>query len=77
MDLLLGLQKHLVDEPGVFSCRYHFAIVSMFIYHLGMNNRPFGGRSSETCSYLVDMIIIIIIITPYISTTITKNLSTK
>jgi hypothetical protein len=34
---------------------------SMLTYHRGMNNRPVGGRSSETLSHPIDMIIIIII----------------
>jgi hypothetical protein len=34
---------------------------SLFIYHLGVNNRPVGGRSSETYSHPIDMIIIIYI----------------
>jgi hypothetical protein len=29
---------------------------SMFLYHLGMSNRPVGGRSSETWSHPIDMI---------------------
>jgi hypothetical protein len=32
--------------------------LSMLIYHLGMNNRPAGGRSSETSSHPIDMMII-------------------
>jgi hypothetical protein len=34
---------------------------SMLTYHRGMNNRPVGGRSSETLSHPINMIIIIII----------------
>jgi hypothetical protein len=37
-------------SPSVFSCQYHSTVVSVLIYHLGMNNRPVGGRSSETVS---------------------------
>jgi hypothetical protein len=32
---------------------------SMFMYHMGMNNRPVGGRSSETWSHPTDITIII------------------
>jgi hypothetical protein len=34
--------------------------ISMLIYHMGMNNRLVGGRSSETWSHPIDMIVIII-----------------
>jgi hypothetical protein len=30
----------------------------VLIYHLGKNNRPVGGRSSDTQSYTIDIIII-------------------
>jgi hypothetical protein len=30
----------------------------MLKYHLGKNNRPFGGHSSETWSHPIEMIII-------------------
>jgi hypothetical protein len=29
--------------------------LTMFIYHQGMNNRPVGGRSSETSSHPIDV----------------------
>jgi hypothetical protein len=32
----------------------------MLIYHLEMNNRPVGGRSSETKSRPIDVIIIVL-----------------
>jgi hypothetical protein len=31
----------------------------MLVYHVGMNNRPVCGRSSETKSHPIDMIIIV------------------
>jgi hypothetical protein len=33
---------------------------SILIYHLGMSNVPVGGRSSETQSHIIDMVIVII-----------------
>jgi hypothetical protein len=34
-------------------------LFSIFIYHLGIKNRPVDGRSSEKYSHLIDMIIIV------------------
>jgi hypothetical protein len=39
----------------VFPCRYHFT-GSLYSYIIqGVNNRPVGGRSSETQSHPIDM----------------------
>jgi hypothetical protein len=49
-----------VDEPGVsLSISFHHAFPYTYITW-PMNNRPIGGRSSETWFYAVDMIIIAI-----------------
>jgi hypothetical protein len=53
-------QRVLVDESGVFPVDIMPLWISMLIYHLGMNNRLVGGRSSETWSHPIDMIVIII-----------------
>jgi hypothetical protein len=39
----------------------------MLVYHLGVNNRPVGGRSSETYSHPIDRAI----------TIITRSMTTK
>jgi hypothetical protein len=47
-----------VDESG-----HHSAVVlNVHILPGGMNNRPVGGRSSETCSHPIDMMMMMIII---------------
>jgi hypothetical protein len=33
--------------------------LSIVIYHLGMNNTPVGGRSSETLSHPIGVIVIV------------------
>jgi hypothetical protein len=50
-----GLPESLVDESGVFLCRYHqhhhhhhlIIVLQCSYIILGMNNRPVYGRSSE------------------------------
>jgi hypothetical protein len=60
MALLLGLpESALVDESGVLSNRHHQPC-SYITW--GMTNWPVGGRSSETLSYPIDMIMMMIII---------------
>jgi hypothetical protein len=44
-----------VDESGVFSADIIPPRLSVLIYHLGMNNRPASGRSSEKQSHPIDM----------------------
>jgi hypothetical protein len=52
-----------VDESGVFPVDIIPPLFSLLIscyITWGMNNRPVGGRSSETTSHPIDMIIIMI-----------------
>jgi hypothetical protein len=43
------IDRSLVDESGVFPCRYNFQNGSPCSYITwGMKNRPVGGRCSET-----------------------------
>jgi hypothetical protein len=46
---------------------------SMLIYHVGLNNRPFGGRCSERQCYPIDMIITISAHSVYISGCVTSH----
>jgi hypothetical protein len=51
-----------MDESGVFLVDIIPPWFPMFIYHLEVN-MPVGGRSSETWSHPIDMIIVTIIYT--------------
>jgi hypothetical protein len=51
-----------MDESGIFHCRYHFTMFLNAHIALCMNGIPVGGRSSETYSRPIDVIMIIIII---------------
>jgi hypothetical protein len=50
-------QRALVDEAG-FPVNIIPLWFSILISHWGMNNRPFGGHSSETQSHPITMIVI-------------------
>jgi hypothetical protein len=44
-------------SSSVFSCQYHSTVAAhgLRMYHLGMNNRPVGGRGLETRFQPIDM----------------------
>jgi hypothetical protein len=48
-----------VDESGFSSVTIISPWCSMLLYHPGINNRLIGGRSSETKSHPIDMIVIL------------------
>jgi hypothetical protein len=39
---------------SVVTCQYNFTI-ALRAHHMEMKNRPFRGRSSETCPHPIDM----------------------
>jgi hypothetical protein len=46
----------LSPSPLALPCQYHATVaVHTHMSSGGMNNRPVGGRSSETCSYTSDL----------------------
>jgi hypothetical protein len=50
-----------VDKSGVYPADFISPWFSMLVNHLGVNNRPVGGCSSEM-SHFIDMMTMIIII---------------
>jgi hypothetical protein len=48
-----------VDESKVFTCQYHSTVVLHTHVTWWKNNRVVGGRDSDTYSYTINMIIII------------------
>jgi hypothetical protein len=43
------------QSSSVFPVHIIPPLLSILIYHLGMNNRSVGGRSSETSAHPIDM----------------------
>jgi hypothetical protein len=50
-----GTGTRLSTSSSVFSCQYQSTVARHAHVLWGMNNRPVGGRSSETQSHPIDM----------------------
>jgi hypothetical protein len=50
-----GTGKTFLQSYSVFPCRYHSTVAPKPCIIWGVNNKPAGGRSSETLSHLIYM----------------------